>query len=36
MLEIGCNQGEAVKALFDNAHIVQDINGLDRVIIVES
>ena len=32
LLEIGCSQGEAVKALFPNAFCHKDLSGLDRII----
>jgi len=35
LLEMGCTQGEAVRALFPGARIIKDICGLDRVACVE-
>ncbi len=35
LMEIGANQGEAVRALFPGARILKDIRGLDRVAWVE-
>jgi len=32
LLEIGCNQGDAVSELFHTRNVIKDINGLDRVI----
>ena len=35
LMEIGCSQGAAVKALFPGAAVLKDICGLDRVVCVE-
>jgi release factor glutamine methyltransferase len=34
-LEIGFDQGEAVRALFQGGKMIQDICGRDRVILLE-
>ncbi|NLB61750.1 MAG: peptide chain release factor N(5)-glutamine methyltransferase [Clostridiales bacterium] len=34
LLEIGAEQGEAIKKLFPNSQIVKDANGVDRVAVI--